>query len=89
MFPSLNLEIVRALARGGKLFSLVFISAADTSQVAKSIDSGFFPDCTILSGAEALKPEYVVFFFDGYIDLDAYDTLAMKLKGEGRCYISA
>ncbi|XP_026405425.1 probable complex I intermediate-associated protein 30 isoform X2 [Papaver somniferum] len=26
--------------------------------------------------------------FDGYIDLDAYDTLAMKLKGDGRCYIS-
>ncbi|KAK1291265.1 putative complex I intermediate-associated protein 30 [Acorus calamus] len=26
--------------------------------------------------------------FDGYIDLDAYDTLAMKVRGDGRCYIS-
>ncbi|GER53607.1 NADH:ubiquinone oxidoreductaseintermediate-associated protein 30 [Striga asiatica] len=26
--------------------------------------------------------------FDGFIDLDAYDTLALKLKGDGRCYIS-
>ncbi|XP_068663666.1 probable complex I intermediate-associated protein 30 [Aristolochia californica] len=26
--------------------------------------------------------------FDGYIVLDAYDTIAMKLKGDGRCYIS-
>ncbi|OVA12208.1 NADH:ubiquinone oxidoreductase intermediate-associated protein 30 [Macleaya cordata] len=26
--------------------------------------------------------------FDGFIDLDSYDTLAMKLKGDGRCYIS-
>ncbi|KAK4480796.1 hypothetical protein RD792_011648 [Penstemon davidsonii] len=26
--------------------------------------------------------------FDGYIDLDSYDTLALKLKGDGRCYIS-
>ncbi|KAI9119759.1 hypothetical protein K1719_009148 [Acacia pycnantha] len=26
--------------------------------------------------------------FDGYIDLDSYDTIAMKLKGDGRCYIS-
>ncbi|XP_068660911.1 probable complex I intermediate-associated protein 30 [Aristolochia californica] len=26
--------------------------------------------------------------FDGFIDLDAYDTMAMKLKGYGRCYIS-
>ncbi|KAF5175563.1 NADH:ubiquinone oxidoreductase intermediate-associated protein, partial [Thalictrum thalictroides] len=26
--------------------------------------------------------------FDGFIDLDAYDTIAMKLKGDGRCYIS-
>eukprot|EP00268_Persea_americana_P008023 TRINITY_DN13081_c0_g2_i6.p1 TRINITY_DN13081_c0_g2~~TRINITY_DN13081_c0_g2_i6.p1 ORF type:complete len:213 (+),score=39.97 TRINITY_DN13081_c0_g2_i6:697-1335(+) len=26
--------------------------------------------------------------FDGFIDLDAYDTLSLKLKGDGRCYIS-
>ncbi|EPS58917.1 hypothetical protein M569_15894, partial [Genlisea aurea] len=26
--------------------------------------------------------------FDGFIDLDSYDTLAMKMKGDGRCYIS-
>ncbi|KAK6124694.1 hypothetical protein DH2020_041549 [Rehmannia glutinosa] len=26
--------------------------------------------------------------FDGFIDLDAYDTVALKLKGDGRCYIS-
>ncbi|KAK4427434.1 putative complex I intermediate-associated protein 30 [Sesamum alatum] len=26
--------------------------------------------------------------FDGFIDLDAYDTLALKVKGDGRCYIS-
>lgn len=26
--------------------------------------------------------------FDGYIDLDPYDTIAVKLKGDGRCYIS-
>ncbi|XP_027334776.1 probable complex I intermediate-associated protein 30 isoform X2 [Abrus precatorius] len=26
--------------------------------------------------------------FDGFIDLDSYDTIAMKLKGDGRCYIS-
>ncbi|XP_026405248.1 isopentenyl phosphate kinase-like [Papaver somniferum] len=71
---SLNLEIVRALAREGipsvgmSPFAAGWstcqrnISAADTSQVAKSIDSGFVPvlhgdavyddlqDCTILSG---------------------------------------
>ncbi|GLU14194.1 hypothetical protein SLE2022_307780 [Rubroshorea leprosula] len=26
--------------------------------------------------------------FDGFIDLDSYDSLALKLKGDGRCYIS-
>ncbi|XP_028752123.1 probable complex I intermediate-associated protein 30 [Neltuma alba] len=26
--------------------------------------------------------------FGGCIDLDSYDTIAMKLKGDGRCYIS-
>lgn len=26
--------------------------------------------------------------FDGFIDLDAYDTLAFRLRGDGRCYIS-
>ncbi|KAL7238334.1 hypothetical protein ACSBR2_004438 [Camellia fascicularis] len=26
--------------------------------------------------------------FDGLIDLDAYDTIALKVKGDGRCYIS-
>ncbi|XP_077230907.1 putative complex I intermediate-associated protein 30 isoform X2 [Tasmannia lanceolata] len=26
--------------------------------------------------------------FDGFIDLDSYDTLALRLKGDGRCYIS-
>ncbi|KAI4385456.1 hypothetical protein MLD38_003479 [Melastoma candidum] len=26
--------------------------------------------------------------FDGFIDLDAYDTIAMRLRGDGRCYIS-
>lgn len=26
--------------------------------------------------------------FDGFIDLDSYDTIAMKIKGDGRCYIS-
>ncbi|KAM0947962.1 putative complex I intermediate-associated protein 30 [Dioscorea sansibarensis] len=25
---------------------------------------------------------------DNFIDLDAYDTIALKLKGDGRCYIS-
>ncbi|MCL7047557.1 hypothetical protein MKW94_016705 [Papaver nudicaule] len=71
---SLNLEIVRALARegipsigmsplaSGWSTSKRNISAADTSQVAKSVNSGFVPvlhgdavyddlqDCTILSG---------------------------------------
>lgn len=28
------------------------------------------------------------FQFNGFIDLDAYDTIAMKLRGDGRCYIS-
>ncbi|KAK9107485.1 hypothetical protein Syun_023496 [Stephania yunnanensis] len=26
--------------------------------------------------------------FDGFIDLDAYDTIAFNIKGDGRCYIS-
>nr|POE89022.1 putative complex i intermediate-associated protein 30 [Quercus suber] len=26
--------------------------------------------------------------FDGFIDLDSYDTVALKVKGDGRCYIS-
>ncbi|KAL2903019.1 putative complex I intermediate-associated protein 30 [Bienertia sinuspersici] len=26
--------------------------------------------------------------FDGFIDLDSYDSIALKLKGDGRCYIS-
>ncbi|GAA0163935.1 hypothetical protein LIER_19688 [Lithospermum erythrorhizon] len=26
--------------------------------------------------------------FDGFIDLDSYDTIALKVKGDGRCYIS-
>lgn len=26
--------------------------------------------------------------FDGFIDLEPYDTIAMKIKGDGRCYIS-
>ncbi|CAK9324833.1 unnamed protein product [Citrullus colocynthis] len=26
--------------------------------------------------------------FDGFIDLDLYDSIAMKVKGDGRCYIS-
>ncbi|KAK7294496.1 hypothetical protein RJT34_17385 [Clitoria ternatea] len=26
--------------------------------------------------------------FDGFIDLDSYDTIAMKIRGDGRCYIS-
>ncbi|WCJ39348.1 NADH:ubiquinone oxidoreductase intermediate-associated protein 30 [Euphorbia peplus] len=26
--------------------------------------------------------------FDGFIDLDPYDTIAMKIKGDGRCYIT-
>ncbi|KAM0837446.1 hypothetical protein ACQ4PT_061649 [Festuca glaucescens] len=26
--------------------------------------------------------------FDGFIDLDSYDTIAMKVRGDGRCYIS-
>lgn len=26
--------------------------------------------------------------FDGFIDLEAYDTIAFKVKGDGRCYIS-
>ncbi|KAK2970023.1 hypothetical protein RJ640_008363 [Escallonia rubra] len=26
--------------------------------------------------------------FDGFIDLDPFDTIALKLKGDGRCYIS-
>ncbi|KAF6148174.1 hypothetical protein GIB67_011949 [Kingdonia uniflora] len=25
---------------------------------------------------------------NGFVDLDAYDTIALKLKGDGRCYIS-
>ncbi|CAO2178414.1 unnamed protein product [Urochloa humidicola] len=29
-----------------------------------------------------------VFQFDIFIDLDAYDTIAMKIRGDGRCYIS-
>ncbi|KAJ9568508.1 hypothetical protein OSB04_004474 [Centaurea solstitialis] len=27
-------------------------------------------------------------FFDGFIDLDPYDTIALKVKGDGRSYIS-
>ncbi|PKA61834.1 putative complex I intermediate-associated protein 30 [Apostasia shenzhenica] len=26
--------------------------------------------------------------FNGFIDLDAYDTIAMRFRGDGRCYIS-
>lgn len=26
--------------------------------------------------------------FNGFIDLEPYDTIALKLKGDGRCYIS-
>lgn len=26
--------------------------------------------------------------FDGFIDLDSYDTIALKIKGDGRSYIS-
>ncbi|KAF3519150.1 hypothetical protein DY000_02063730 [Brassica cretica] len=26
--------------------------------------------------------------FDGFIDLDGYDSIAMRLKGDGRCYVS-
>lgn len=26
--------------------------------------------------------------FDGFIDLDPFDTIALKIKGDGRCYIS-
>ncbi|XP_078436107.1 putative complex I intermediate-associated protein 30 isoform X2 [Wolffia australiana] len=26
--------------------------------------------------------------FNGFIDLDAYDTISMRLRGDGRCYIS-
>ncbi|XP_034208079.1 probable complex I intermediate-associated protein 30 isoform X2 [Prunus dulcis] len=26
--------------------------------------------------------------FDGFIDLDPYDTVALKVRGDGRCYIS-
>lgn len=26
--------------------------------------------------------------FDGFIDLDPYDTIALKVRGDGRCYIS-
>ncbi|XP_027121805.1 probable complex I intermediate-associated protein 30 isoform X1 [Coffea arabica] len=26
--------------------------------------------------------------FDGFIDLESYDSIALKLKGDGRCYIS-
>lgn len=26
--------------------------------------------------------------FDGFIDLEPYDTLALRLRGDGRCYIS-
>ncbi|CAL9165874.1 unnamed protein product [Musa hybrid cultivar] len=26
--------------------------------------------------------------FNGFIDLDSYDTIAMRLRGDGRCYIS-
>ncbi|KAL0694712.1 hypothetical protein Bca4012_061892 [Brassica carinata] len=26
--------------------------------------------------------------FDGFIDLDGYDAIAMRLRGDGRCYIS-
>ncbi|ONK55580.1 uncharacterized protein A4U43_UnF1380 [Asparagus officinalis] len=26
--------------------------------------------------------------FDGYIDLEPYDTLALRVRGDGRCYIS-
>ncbi|XP_052486356.1 probable complex I intermediate-associated protein 30 isoform X1 [Gossypium raimondii] len=26
--------------------------------------------------------------FDGFIDLEAYDTIALRIKGDGRCYIS-
>jgi len=26
--------------------------------------------------------------FEGYLDLDPYDTLALRVRGDGRCYIS-
>nr|CAB3478177.1 unnamed protein product [Digitaria exilis] len=42
----------------------------------------------ITDGAAGADASLTVFQFDGFIDLDAYDTIAMKIKGDGRCYIS-
>lgn len=36
----------------------------------------------------ASPSNYFFLQFDGFIDLDGYDTIALKLKGDGRCYIS-
>jgi hypothetical protein len=42
----------------------------------------------LICGVLIKKKSFVLFQFDGFIDLDAYDTIAMKIKGDGRCYIS-
>ena len=41
-----------------------------------------YVDSVLLTSCDSL------FQFDGYIDLDSYDTIAMKLRGDGRTYIS-
>lgn len=36
-----------------------------------------------------LVPSHILWIqFNGFIDLDSYDTIAMRLRGDGRCYIS-
>lgn len=40
--------------------------------------------------AERTIPTNLTLFlqFDGFIDLDGYDAIAVRLRGDGRCYIS-
>ncbi|KAK6914648.1 NADH:ubiquinone oxidoreductase intermediate-associated protein 30 [Dillenia turbinata] len=37
---------------------------------------------------EMMLTLFSLFGFDGFIDGEAYDMIALKMKGDGRCYIS-
>lgn len=98
---SLNLEVVRALAKDGipalGISPLASgwstykrnVENANISEVARIIDSGFIPGCTILSGdviirqlAQELMPQYVVFLTDvpGVFDRPPTEANAVLLK---------
>lgn len=44
--------------------------------------------CTFVMAPKNIYFSHFTLQFDGFIDLDSYDTIALKLKGDGRCYIS-